>query len=80
MAQEINEEGILEVVTNKNVVFTSRSIKDIYIVEGESVTIVYYKHSKDGSVIASSTIPYGRFNIMAEKSIWDAIDSYKEEV
>ncbi|EPH68289.1 hypothetical protein [Enterococcus casseliflavus] len=80
MAQEINEAGILEVAINKNVVFTSRSIKEIHFVEGEYVTIVYYKHSKDGSVIVSSTIPYERFNSMAEKPIWDTIDSYKEEV
>lgn len=80
MAQEINEAGTIEIATNKNVIFTSRSIKEIHLIEGESVIVVFLKNSKDGSVTVTTRIPYESFNKNAEQSIWETVDKFGEGV
>ncbi|EGP5736468.1 hypothetical protein VSW15_002291 [Enterococcus faecium] len=78
MAQEINEVGTIDVTMKKNVIFTKRKIKNIFISEDDICTIGFMKSSVEGDILETIVIPFSLFHEIAEDTLWKLIDSTKE--
>ena len=78
MTQEINEIGSLEVTTVKNVVFKSRTIRNISITDSEKCHVNVLKSSEDGDLIETVTVPTELFNDRVGNILWELIDEQKE--
>ena len=81
MTQEINQSGVINKLTERNVIFSRREIKNILIIEGQKIIIDYKFISEEGEKNQSVEIPFLDFG--ETKSIfWKLLNKYivKEEV
>lgn len=78
LTQEINEVGTLEVTTIKNVVFKSRSIRNISLTDSEKFYVNILKSSDDGELIETVAISASLFNERVGPLLWGLIDEEKE--
>lgn len=78
LVQKINEVDNLAILTNKNVVFKKRSIKNVYVSEGEMCTIEWIKFSDEGEKIETTQIPFQNFSEMVEEHLWKLVDVIRE--
>lgn len=74
MAQEINEVGLILVNEYKNVVFTERVLKNIFLDGEKPVLIEFEKKSNAGSKTEIRTIDFEKFHTGVESLIWELVD------
>ena len=77
MAQEINEVGILQKMTEQNVVFNKREFRSVAIADGESVRLEIIKTSNDGVKSEILEIDYNKFYEI-ESMLWQVVDEESE--
>ena len=73
MAQEINEVGILQKMTDQNFVFKKQEFNSITIVPGEYVSFEIIKSSDEGSKTEIKEVSYNKFE-QIEDVLWDLIN------
>lgn len=77
--QEINESGILEVLVKKNVIFTSRKIRDVSITDDGNCLVNIVKLSDQGSIVETVLLSAEKFNERVETNLWAVIDEERGE-
>jgi hypothetical protein len=78
LVQEINEAGILEVTTSKNVIFKTRAVKNVSIPDTGGCYITIEKSSDEGTLIETIFAPIETFEAKIENSLWQIIDEQKK--
>lgn len=75
MAQEINEAGVISKLTERNVIFSRREIKNILVIEGQKIIIDYKLISEEGEKNQSVEIMFSNFGD-TESNLWNLIDNH----
>lgn len=79
MGQEIQKTGKIVVEEEKEVVFTSRLIKEIIVEEGQNIFVRYINKAVEGEQEQTVSIPFANFTSTIETSLWSMIDKFNED-
>lgn len=60
----------------KEVIFTSRQIKDIIVEEGQNIFVRYVNKASEGEEERTVSIPFVNFASTIETSLWSMIDKF----
>lgn len=76
MAQEINKVGTIEKLTETAVVFTSRTLSYINVIEDQKVIIDFENKSAEGSSFEKVEIDFSAFKPIEDR-IWALVENAK---
>ncbi|WP_142434615.1 hypothetical protein [Enterococcus gallinarum] len=79
MAQEINKVGTIEKLTETPVVFISRTLSYINVIDDQKVIIDFENKSNEGSSFEKIEIDYSAFKSIEDR-IWALVDNTKSSV
>lgn len=74
MSQEINKVGTIEKLTETPVVFTSRTLSYINIIEDQKVIVDFENKSNEGSSFEKIEIAFSDFKSIEDR-IWALVDN-----